>query len=208
MAEKTNEETRPKRDAILEAARELFAQKGYEETTIADIAKAAGMAVGTVYLYFRNKHEVYTAVAINVEAKLAQAFQDPAFLDLPFGQKIRAMIDAGFRVSREQKHLMSFLQIDMQSANEILQHREANEQITHIVDNVLRHAIERGELAVFNTEMYAQLLDLMAGAVYHQCFAVENGEREELYRTYLIEFVERLFFGPSLREGKKDIRHV
>lgn len=204
MVEKANEETRSKRDAILETARDLFAKKGYEETTIADIAKAAGMAVGTVYLYFRNKHEVYTAVAINIETMLAQAFQDPDLLDLPFREVLRAMIDAGFRVSREQKHLMSFLQVDMQSPDEILQHKQSNEQITHAIDIVLCHAVERGKLASFNTAMYAQILDLMGGAVFHQCFAVENGEREELYHTYLTEFVERLFFGPSLREGKKD----
>ena len=204
MTEKVNEETRSKRDAILEAARELFANKGYEETTIADIARVAGMAVGTVYLYFRNKHEVYIAVAIYVETMLAQAFQDPTFLDLPFKQRLRAMIDAGFRVSRSQKHLVPFLQVDMQSADERQCFKESDERITHAIDVVLHHAVERGELAPFNTEMYAQILNLTAGAIFHQCFAVENGEREELYHTYLIEFVERLFFGPSLQEGKRN----
>jgi len=52
VPEKIAEETRPKRDAILDAARTLFAKQGYEETTIADIARAAGVAVGTVYLSF------------------------------------------------------------------------------------------------------------------------------------------------------------
>jgi len=37
----------------------------------------------------------------------------------------------------------------------------------------------------------------------HQCFAVEKGERELLYRKYLTELIERLFFGPSLREGQQ-----
>ncbi len=64
VPEKIAEETRPKRDAILDAARTLFAKQGYEETTIADIAGAAGVAVGTVYLYFRNKHEVYPSARL------------------------------------------------------------------------------------------------------------------------------------------------
>ena len=50
---RSSEESQGKREAILAAARTLFAQKGYEETTIADIAREAGIAVGTVYLYFR-----------------------------------------------------------------------------------------------------------------------------------------------------------
>ncbi len=75
MPEKIAEETRPKRDTILDAARTLFAQQGYEETTIAGIAGSAGVAVGTVYLYFRNKHEVYTAVALDIESTLALCFK-------------------------------------------------------------------------------------------------------------------------------------
>ncbi len=203
MAERTHEESRPKRELILEAARNLFAQKGYDEITIADIAKMAGMAVGTVYLYFRNKHEVYTGVALDVEATLARVFQDPALLDMPFKQVPCAMIDASFRISQEQKQLMSFLQIDMQSSEEVALHKKSNEEIAHAIEAILRHAVTRGELASFNTEMYAQILALASGAIFHQCFAVEKGEREELYHQYMIEFIERLFFGPSLQEGQK-----
>jgi AcrR family transcriptional regulator len=77
-----------KYEAIVEAACTLFAEKGYEDTTIADIARSAGIAVGTVYLYFHNKHEIYTAVACNVEALMADAFQNPELLLLPFEQRV------------------------------------------------------------------------------------------------------------------------
>ena len=56
------EDTRSKRQAIIEAARKIFAMKGYEDTTIAEIAEDAGIAVGTVYLYFGNKRDIYTSV--------------------------------------------------------------------------------------------------------------------------------------------------
>ncbi len=44
---------------ILEAARRVFGEKGYERATIDDIARAAGVAKGTVYLYYRSKRDVY-----------------------------------------------------------------------------------------------------------------------------------------------------
>ncbi len=201
MAEKGLAEGQSKRDAILHAARALFARQGYEETTIADIARAAGVAVGTVYLYFRNKHEVYTGVALNIEAMVAEALQDPALLTLPFTQVPHAMVDALFHVSREHMHLMMLLQIDMHSSEEVLQHKHSHQQITEVLAAIFDRAVEQGELAPFNTEMYSQMLNLLGGALLHQCFAIEKGEREELYRTCLIEFIERLFFGPSLREG-------
>ena len=46
---------------ILEAARKVFAMKGFNEATVDDIADAAGVAKGTVYLYYRSKRDVYLA---------------------------------------------------------------------------------------------------------------------------------------------------
>ncbi|MDD3535131.1 MAG: TetR/AcrR family transcriptional regulator [Candidatus Cloacimonetes bacterium] len=47
-----------KRQLILEKAIEIFAEKGSQQTTIADIAKNAGIAQGTVYVYFSSKEEL------------------------------------------------------------------------------------------------------------------------------------------------------
>lgn len=44
---------------ILQAARRVFGEKGYERATIDDIAREAGVAKGTVYLYYRSKRDVY-----------------------------------------------------------------------------------------------------------------------------------------------------
>src|SRR5262245_39213918 len=46
---------------ILEAARKVFAKKGFHVATVDDVANAAGVAKGTVYLYYRSKQEVYLA---------------------------------------------------------------------------------------------------------------------------------------------------
>src|SRR5260370_37152359 len=142
MPEKIAEETRPKRDAILDAARTLFAKHGYEETTIADIGRAAGVAVGTVYLYFRNKHEVYTAVALDIEATIAAVFQDPIFFHLPFEGALDAMVDAIFRESRKHRDLMALLPIDMRSAVDILQHKHTNERVTQAIAAISQRAVE------------------------------------------------------------------
>jgi AcrR family transcriptional regulator len=46
---------------ILEAARKVFAKKGFHDATVDDVASAAGLAKGTVYLYYRSKQDVYLA---------------------------------------------------------------------------------------------------------------------------------------------------
>jgi TetR/AcrR family fatty acid metabolism transcriptional regulator len=52
----------PKRDAILRAATDVFAERGYFNAQVADVARAAGVAAGTVYLYFRSKDDVLVSI--------------------------------------------------------------------------------------------------------------------------------------------------
>jgi TetR/AcrR family transcriptional regulator, fatty acid metabolism regulator protein len=52
----------PKRDAILRAAIDTFAVRGYFNAQVADVARAAGVAAGTVYLYFKNKDDLLVSI--------------------------------------------------------------------------------------------------------------------------------------------------
>src|SRR5436190_23584833 len=51
-----------KRDAILRAATDVFASRGFFNAQVADVARAAGIAAGTVYLYFRSKDELLVSI--------------------------------------------------------------------------------------------------------------------------------------------------
>lgn len=202
--EMVKEDTRSKRQAIIEAARNIFAMKGYEDTTIAEIADDAGVAVGTVYLYFRNKREIYTSVSLDQIVALAEVMQDPRIVTLPFDQVPRAIIEATFRICHQNGRLMSLYKVDIQSEEEIQQHRAAEALITNALDTFLRQTIAQGTLAPFDTEMYAKILFGLVDSALYECFCVEGGADEERYRERTIEIIERLFFGPSVREGTKE----
>jgi AcrR family transcriptional regulator len=51
-----------KKQLILEAASELFSKVGYFETTMKDVAQKAGIAVGTIYIYYKNKEELLDGI--------------------------------------------------------------------------------------------------------------------------------------------------
>jgi len=51
-----------KRDLILRAATKVFAQNGYFQSQVADVAKVAGVAAGTVYLYFKGKDDLLVSI--------------------------------------------------------------------------------------------------------------------------------------------------
>src|SRR3982751_4883935 len=52
----------PKRDSILRAAIDVFAERGFFNAQVADVARAAGVAAGTVYLYFRSKDDLLVSI--------------------------------------------------------------------------------------------------------------------------------------------------
>ncbi len=66
-----------RRHEILEAARRIFARLGYAATNVEEIAKEAGMAKGTVYLYFKSKEEVFAEVlASDMECLVNKMIED------------------------------------------------------------------------------------------------------------------------------------
>lgn len=63
----------PKRDAILRAAIDVFAERGFFHAQVADVARAAGVAAGTVYLYFRSKDDLLVSI---FERTMREAFAE------------------------------------------------------------------------------------------------------------------------------------
>lgn len=61
-----------KHDLVLDAATRLFARQGYENTEVAAIATAAGVAKGTVYFHFKTKEKLFLAVADHGMSRLSE----------------------------------------------------------------------------------------------------------------------------------------
>ncbi|MBN2224684.1 MAG: TetR/AcrR family transcriptional regulator [Deltaproteobacteria bacterium] len=73
---KPNRDPADKRERIIAAAERIFAQKGYFETTVAEIARDAQVAEGTIYEYFANKKDLLYAVPENYLADYANFVLD------------------------------------------------------------------------------------------------------------------------------------
>lgn len=198
MADTIRDEVSDKRQAILQAARELFASQGYDNTAIAQIAQAASVAVGTVYLYFANKRAIRLEVGLRLDADFAQVIRSRLLVSLPFRQVPRAIIEATFRSARENMRWMTYYQVEAQSPAEAERIRASKQELVDALDTYFQWLITQGQMSSFATTVYAALLLDLVGATVRQCFALEHGERETFYREGLVELIERLFFGPPL----------
>ena len=72
------------RRSLIKAAQKLFAEKGYDETTLEQVAELAGLHVQTLYRHFAHKHELAAAGDMDQLAEFRAAVRDPARTDTTF----------------------------------------------------------------------------------------------------------------------------
>jgi AcrR family transcriptional regulator len=96
-------ETRP--SELIRAAHDTFAERGFAATRLEDVAEKAGVAKGTIYLYFKNKEVLFRAVVEAGGATLLETIQAQATLaaitDRPAIELLRGYCAAWQRIMRE-----------------------------------------------------------------------------------------------------------
>ncbi len=169
---------------ILEAARKRFEASGYRRSTIADIARDAGVAVGTVYRYFDSKEEVFVAVIQQVNAgwleRAREALTKPG---RPLERLLR-LVQMSLEFTRENALLDAILRGDTDMIlAPLLQPLEEYmlKQNVEMIAEVVRDAIEAGELRETDPEKTAAIWFYMGTALFNQ----RDYPMEELMPTFI-----------------------
>ncbi|MDN5362038.1 MAG: hypothetical protein PWP70_1085 [Moorella sp. (in: firmicutes)] len=134
--------------AIMQAAREEFARNGFYGTSVKDIARRAGVGIGTIYLYLRNKEALFTALVNEaygmVLERIAQARKNAA----GGRQKLQVSMEAALAVLQENRDLARVMLVQSPAG-----HPEVAEQVydllrrlTKLVEEDVLEGIQRQEL--------------------------------------------------------------
>jgi TetR/AcrR family transcriptional regulator, fatty acid metabolism regulator protein len=109
-----------KRNLITDAAVDVFAEKGFHQARVADIARKAGVADGTIYLYFKNKEDLLLSVFEEkmdyLLTELGHALQD---IHDPV-DRIRRFARFHFEQVRENRAAAEVLQVELRLSNKFL----------------------------------------------------------------------------------------
>jgi TetR/AcrR family fatty acid metabolism transcriptional regulator len=109
-----------KRIRITDAAVEVFAEKGFHQARISDIAKKAGVADGTIYLYFKNKEDLLLSVFEEKMDFLLEGLGEAiAQVDDPV-EKIRRFARFHFRQVQDHRSAAEVLQVELRLSNKFL----------------------------------------------------------------------------------------
>ena len=136
------------RQKVLDAARGLFAERGYEPATIRDIAKGAGMSTGAVFANFQDKAELFEAVLTEDMTRLADTVKAGAG-EGSVKDRLTAALAAGYHGSLE--HLPLFQAIVARSWFQPLaaetRARAVTKQLLNVITDILRGGVAAGELS-------------------------------------------------------------
>ncbi|WP_010532453.1 TetR/AcrR family transcriptional regulator [Lentibacillus jeotgali] len=108
---------KPKYNQIIEAAVEVIAENGYHASQVSKIAKKAGVADGTIYLYFNNKEDILISV---FEEKMGQFIEKIAHAISNMNnaeEKLLKLIEMHFHQLSEDHHLAIVTQLELRQSN-------------------------------------------------------------------------------------------
>lgn len=136
------------RQKVLDAARTLFAERGYEPATIRDIAKGAGMSTGAVFANFQDKAELFEAVLTEDLSKLAEVLKAAAVSETSVRGRLLASLTAAYHGSLDQLPLVQAVVARswFQPVAAEMRVRAAVKPIVSVITDALQTGVREGEL--------------------------------------------------------------
>jgi AcrR family transcriptional regulator len=157
-----------KREDILQAARTLFKQKSFSRTSIAAIAEKAGVAHGTVYLYFPSKTSLVEALCENYLAQLVDILSD-VFKNTASNDIIRSSVRASLEHAANNRDLVRLLDLHMHIGLENIRPR-ADLKIQCILGRKINEYVIKGQLRKCDPAITAELVGGFIEWITKTCF--------------------------------------
>jgi TetR/AcrR family fatty acid metabolism transcriptional regulator len=135
-----------KHELILDAAIRVFAEKGFNAARISDVADAAGVADGTIYLYFKNKEDLLLSIfEEKMDLLLAGLREALVGVSEPLEQ-VRTFANYHFRQVQDHRELAEVLQIELRLSNKFLKEYRPEKlwEYLAIFAEIVRNGQERG----------------------------------------------------------------
>ena len=169
-----------KKESILNAALELFANDGYASTSTSKIAKKAGVSEGLIFRHFENKKGLLDAIVESAQKRLNEVFSHILFENNP-KEVLRKTITLPYQIAQKDKSELDFwkLQFKLKWQSE---YNNPN-KMKPIIDK-LTWAFEK--LGFVAPENEAALLNQIIDAVSISILR-DGNEPEEQFKTFLLE---------------------
>lgn len=198
IQERKEREKERRRQQIIVAAKRVFSEKGFNKSTMEDIASEAELSPGTLYLYFKNKEELYASLSLRILQYLHIRVEHVnKETDLTPEQKLEKLIEAMYDVYDfdpliiiNMFHLQSSETLKNLSPRLMTQIEELSRKSIGAISNIFREGVEKG---VFIDKHPVALSDIFwsmfSGVVLWEASKkIMNEDKDYLKKTLAIAF--------------------
>lgn len=186
--------TKPKYRQIIDAAVVVIAENGYHQAQVSKIAKQAGVADGTIYLYFKNKEDILISLFQDKMGYFVEKIEEKIAGKEKAAEKLLMMVESHFRMLSEDRHLAIVTQLELRQSNKDLRHKinEVLKGYLTLVERILADGRESGE---FPADLDIRLARQMIFGTMDETVTtwVMNEQKYDL--TALAEPVHKLLIG-------------
>jgi AcrR family transcriptional regulator len=169
---------------ILAAARKVFGVRGFDAATVEEIAEAAGLAKGTVYLYFPSKRDIYLAALKHGAMELRERTRENMDAAKGIQAKLRSFIDT--RVQYAEKN-RDFIKIYHSAFGSLTHPAAIDSEFTKLylqqakaLEAVLQAAMDKGEIRHFRADFAAFIIyDMVRGVMTQRMLQWSKAAIEE-----------------------------
>lgn len=188
-----------KREAILRAAIKVFARNGYFNSKVSDIASEAGIADGTVYLYFKSKEEVLHSVFDRaMEEFISEGKREIAEIE-DVTEKLRTIARLHLRRLSADKDLAIVFQVELRGSTKFMQEFSAS-GFAQYLDIIRQTFVEGQKQGLFRQDLSATI-----------CSKIFYGALDEMVTNWILskkdyalepmaDTVLEIFFGGVLQK--------
>jgi TetR/AcrR family fatty acid metabolism transcriptional regulator len=136
-----------RRNQIINAAIKVFAEKGFYNAKVADVARAAGVADGTIYLYFKNKDDLLISLFETKMEQILERFRSTLQTILTAREKLRRFIRLHFMLLEEDQNLAEVFQVELRQSSKFLKdyHNQKFIDFLNLIGQIINEGQRNGE---------------------------------------------------------------
>ncbi|WP_110927157.1 TetR/AcrR family transcriptional regulator [Bacillus massiliglaciei] len=140
---------RPKYKQIIDAAVIVIAENGYHQAQVSKIAKQAGVADGTIYLYFKNKEDILISMFQEKMGYFVEQIQEDLKGIHKASDKLSVFIHKHFKILSEDANLAIVTQLELRQSNKELRMRinDSLRGYLGVIDEIIQEGIENKEFS-------------------------------------------------------------
>jgi TetR/AcrR family fatty acid metabolism transcriptional regulator len=168
-----------RKNDIINAAIKIFAQKGFYNAKVADVAREAGIADGTIYLYFKNKDDLLISLFETKMEEILQRFSQTLYRGKTAKEKLSQFIQLHFQLIEEDQNLAEVFQVELRQSSKFLKdyHNQKFIDYLNIIGQIITEGQNSGE---FRQDIHINTMKL---AIF--------GALDELARQWILRYEPR-----------------